>query len=230
MKSLATNPSTEHRQLLSMDSWKLFRIMSEFVEGFETMADLGPSVSVFGSARLPPDNPYYQLAVETTTKIAQIGFSVITGGGPGIMEAANKGARDGGGNSCGLGIDLPFEAIINEYIDPKFNLNFRYFFVRKVMFVRYAQAFIVFPGGFGTLDELFEALTLIQTNKVRTFPIYLMGKEYWKGLIDWIQDRMLTEKCISPEDMDRFVVTDDPDEVVKGIEQHYLSNKSFKNF
>ncbi len=213
-----------------MDSWKLFRIMAEFVEGFETMLDLGPSVSVFGSARLQPDDPYYQLASQIAEKVGKKGFAIITGGGPGIMEAANRGAQAGGGKSCGVGIDLPFESSLNPYIDPKFNLNFRYFFVRKVMFVRYARAFIVMPGGVGTIDELFEALTLIQTEKVRSFPIYLVGKEYWQGLIDWMRDSMLKEGCISPDDLERITLTDDPDEIADGIEQSYLRAKTFKNF
>jgi len=194
------------------------------------MINLGPSISVFGSARLKEDHPYYKLAVEVTSKVAKKGFSVITGGGPGIMEAANKGAQLSGGGSCGLGIDLPFESTFNTFIDPKFNLNFRYFFVRKVMFVRYAQGFVVLPGGVGTMDELFEALTLIQSHKVRPFPIYLLGTSYWEGLIAWMKEQMLANDCISQDDLDRMVITDDTDEVADGIEQHYLRNKSFKNF
>lgn len=221
---------TSAKQLLSMDSWKLFRIMSEFVEGFETMLDLGPSVSLFGSARLQPESEYYQLALEVSQKVAKKGFSVITGGGPGIMMAGNEGARAGGAKSCGLGIDLPFESEMNAFIDPKFNLNFRYFFVRKVMFVRYAQAFLVLPGGVGTMDELFEALTLIQTGKVRSFPIYLLGVDYWTGLLQWMQDKMLKAGCIDASDIERIILTDDTDAVADGIEQHYLQNKSFKNF
>ena len=218
------------KRLLSMDSWKLFRIMAEFVDGFETMLDLGPSVSVFGSARLAPGTEYYELALEVSKKVAAKGFSVITGGGPGIMQAANEGAKGGGANSCGLGIDLPFESSMNPHIDTKFNLNFRYFFVRKVMFVRYAQAFLVLPGGVGTMDELFEALTLIQTGKVRPFPIYLLGTKYWKGLVDWMKENMLAQGCINQSDIDRLIMTDDTDFVADGIEQHYLQNKSFKNF
>lgn len=221
---------TDTLKLLSVDSWKLFRIMSEFVEGFETMSHLGPSISLFGSARLKSQHPYYQMAVEVTQKLAKKGFSVITGGGPGIMEAGNMGAKQGGSHSCGLGIDLPFESMQNIYIDPKFSLNFRYFFVRKVMFVRYAQGFVVLPGGVGTMDELFEALTLIQTHKVREFPIYLMGVKFWTGLLDWMKDKMLSEGCISEEDLNRMILTDDSDRVADEIEQHYLRNKSFKNF
>jgi uncharacterized protein (TIGR00730 family) len=221
---------SHNKQLLSMDSWKLFRIMAEFVDGFESMLDLGPSVSVFGSARLQPDSPYYQLVEETTGLIAKKGFAVITGGGPGLMEAANKGAMEAGGKSCGVGIDLPFEAQSNGYIDQKYNLNFRYFFVRKVMFVRYARAFVVFPGGVGTIDELFEALTLMQTGKVRPFPIYLLGKSYWAGLLEWMRSSMLTSGCISEADLERIIVTDTPEDVADGIEQHYLRAKTYKNF
>jgi uncharacterized protein (TIGR00730 family) len=221
---------SQNKHLLSMDSWKLFRIMAEFVDGFESMLDLGPSVSVFGSARLKPDNEYYKLVEETTSLLAKKGFAVITGGGPGLMEAANKGAIEAGGKSCGVGIDLPFEAASNEYIDRKYNLNFRYFFVRKVMFVRYARAFIVFPGGVGTIDELFEALTLMQTGKVRPFPIYLVGKSYWEGLLDWMRSSMLVSGCISETDLERIIVTDSPEEVAEGIEQHYLRDKTYQNF
>lgn len=221
---------TSNKHLLSMDSWKLFRIMSEFVEGFETMLDLGPSVAVFGSARLKEDNPYYQLAVDVTEKVSSKGFSIITGGGPGIMEAANRGAAQADGKSCGLGIDLPFESSTNDYITPKYDLNFRYFFVRKVMFVRYAQAFVVLPGGVGTMDELFEAMTLIQTNKIRSFPIFLMGIEYWQGLVDWMRSAPLGAGCISESDLDRMILTNDVDLVADGIERHYLTNKTFKNF
>jgi uncharacterized protein (TIGR00730 family) len=222
--------SQDSKHLLSMDSWKLFRIMAEFVDGFETMLDLGPSVSVFGSARLKEENAYYQLTQEITAKVVKKGFAIITGGGPGLMEAANRGAQNVGGRSAGVGIDLPFESSSNKYIDSKFNLNFRYFFVRKVMFVRYARAFIVMPGGVGTIDELFEALTLIQTQRVRPFPIYLVGKSYWKGLLDWMRDSMLNQGCITLDDLNRITLTDDPDEIADGIEQHYLRAKIFKNF
>lgn len=214
----------------TIDSWRVFRIISEFVEGFETMTDIGPSVSIFGSARTKPDTPSYRLAEEVSNKIAKKGFAIITGGGPGIMEAANKGAKSAKGRSCGLSINLPFEVEANPYVDNKFNLNFRYFFIRKVMFVRYAQAFVVLPGGFGTLDEFFEALTLLQTMKISSFPIYLMGKEYWKGLIDWLKHIALEEETISPEDFDLITITDDTDEVANGIEAHYKSEKSYRNF
>lgn len=212
------------------DSWRVFRILSEFVDGFETMTNLGPSVSIFGSARLPPDSPYYLLAVEAAKHIASKGFAIITGGGPGIMEAANKGAQEAKGPSCGLAIDLPMETAPNSFIDPKYKLSFRYFFVRKVMFIRYAQGYVFLPGGFGTLDELFEALTLIQTQKIKPFPIYLMGKEYWVEMIKWIQNTMLTHQCISKEDFDMFLITDDPEEVANGIERHYQRDRALRNF
>ena len=212
------------------DSWRVFRIISEFVDGFETMTNLGPSVSIFGSARLPPESVYYQLAVDVAQHIARKGFAIITGGGPGIMEAANKGAQEANGHSCGLAIDLPFETSTNRFIDPKYNLSFRYFFVRKVMFIRYAQGYIFLPGGFGTLDELFEALTLIQTKKIKPFPIYLMGKDYWVNMIKWIKDVMLGHGCISKEDLDLYTITDDPAEVANGIERHYQRDRAILNF
>lgn len=218
------------KQLFTHDSWRVFRIISEFVDGFETMTNLGPSVSIFGSARLPSDSIYYNLAVDVARHISRKGFAVITGGGPGIMEAANKGAREAKGPSCGLGIDLPFESETNRYIDTKYLLNFRYFFVRKVMFIRYAQGYVFLPGGYGTLDELFEALTLIQTKKIKPFPIYLMGKEYWKEMLVWIEKVMLEQGCISKSDLDLFQVTDDPEEVANGIERHYQRDRAVKNF
>lgn len=212
------------------DSWRVFRILSEFVEGFETMTSLGPSVAFFGSSRIKEDDPHYNLAAQLASKITKKGFGIITGGGPGIMEASNKGARTENGRSCGACIDLPFEELPNPFIDRKYLLRFRYFFVRKVMFVRYAQAFVVFPGGFGTLDELFEALTLIQTHKIKAFPIYLVGKTYWEGLIDWLRATAIESKSISPEDLDLMTVTDDLDLVVSGIEAHYRKVKSLENF
>lgn len=212
------------------DSWRVFRIVSEFVDGFETMTKLGPSVSIFGSARLLPDTFYYNLAVDVAKHISRKGFAVITGGGPGIMEAANKGAQEAKGSSCGLAIDLPFESEPNHFIDPKYRLSFRYFFVRKVMFIRYAQGYVFLPGGFGTLDELFEALTLIQTRKIKAFPIYLMGKDYWVEMLKWIEQTMLPQGCISPEDFDLFHITDDPEEVANGIERHYQRDRALRNF
>jgi uncharacterized protein (TIGR00730 family) len=198
---------------LHTDPWRVLRIQSEFVDGFGAMAELGPAVSVFGSARLAEDQPEYALAQEVARGLAQAGFSVITGGGPGLMEAANKGAMAEGGHSVGLGIELPFEAGLNEYID--LGVNFRYFFVRKTMFVKYAQGFVVLPGGFGTLDELFEALTLVQTEKVTSFPIVLMGRDYWSGLFDWLRGSALPLGTISQRDLDLLTLTDDPAEVVR---------------
>jgi len=221
------NDSTE---LFTTDSWRVFRIVSELVEGFEKMTSLGPSVSIFGSAKLTPASPYYQLAVEAAKHITKKNFAIITGGGPGIMEAANKGAQEAQGKSCGLGIDLPFEAALNSFIDQKYRLQFRYFFVRKVMFIRYAQGYVFLPGGYGTLDELFEALTLIQTRKISPFPIYLMGSEYWKGLIDWIKDVMLKGQCITEDDFQMIQITDNPEEVANGIERHYQRDRALRNF
>ena len=198
------------------DLWRLFRITAEFVEGFEELAAVGPAVSIFGSARMSADQEYYKLAYETAVDVSKAGFAVITGGGGGIMEAANKGAADAGGKSIGLNIDLPMEQIPNEY--QNLSLSFRYFFCRKVMFLKYAHGFIVLPGGFGTMDEFFEALTLIQTLKQASFPVILMGSSYWSGLIDWIKETMLNQyKCISPEDMNVFSVVDDPAAATKII-------------
>lgn len=221
---------TELHQTFSGDAWRVFRILSEFVEGFENMTNIGPSVSFFGSARLPVDSPYYNLAVETAQAVTKRGFAVITGGGPGIMEAANKGAQSVNGRSCGLSIDLPFESDSNKFIDSKYDLSFRYFFVRKVMFIRYAQGYVFLPGGVGTMDELFEALTLIQTKKIHSFPIYMMGKSYWSGLMEWIKETMLGHACISPEDLDLIHITDDPEEVANGIERHYQKHRVERNF
>lgn len=222
--------SNETHSIFDQDSWRVFRIISEFVDGFETMTSIGPSVSIFGSARLLPETPYYQLAVDVAKHISAKGFAVITGGGPGIMEAANKGAQEAKGASCGLSIDLPFETSSNAFIDGKYRLHFRYFFVRKVMFIRYAQGYVFLPGGFGTLDELFEALTLIQTKKIKPFPIYLVGKDYWVEMIKWIKETMLTHGCISKEDFDLFLITDSPEEVANGIERHYQRERAVKNF
>lgn len=224
-------PEDIQNDIFASDSWRVFRIISEFVEGFETLTKIGPSVSIFGSARIQPATPYYNLAVDTAQAVAKKGFAIITGGGPGIMEAANKGAQAAGGKSCGLAIDLPSEASLNHYIDGQYHLHFRYFFIRKVMFIRYAQGYVFLPGGFGTCDELFEALTLIQTEKIHGFPIYVMGKEYWKGLLEWMEKTMLKDNaCISPEDLKLIHVTDDPEEVADGIERHYQKNKAIKNF
>lgn len=213
------------------DSWATFKIIAEFVEGFEKMSKIGPCVSIFGSARTKSDNPYYLLAEEIAKKLVNAGFGVITGGGPGIMEAGNKGAFEAGGKSVGLGIELPFEQFFNRYVDRDKNINFDYFFVRKVMFVKYAQGFIAMPGGFGTLDELFESLTLIQTHKVAQFPVVLVGSEFWGGLIDWIKQVMLEkEKNISPVDMFLFKVVDTADDAVNYILDYYADMSIRPNF
>ncbi|MBN1764933.1 MAG: TIGR00730 family Rossman fold protein [Sedimentisphaerales bacterium] len=201
----------------SRETWRVFRIMAEFVEGFDELSKLGPAVSIFGSARTSPDNPYYQLCEKTAAELVHAGFAIITGGGGGIMEAANKGAYEAGGISVGLNIDLPHEQIPNDY--QNLSLSFRYFFARKTMFTKYARAFVILPGGFGTMDEFFEALTLIQTLKMARFPVILMGSDYWQGLIDWIKNKMLPEQNISSDDMHLFTLTDDPAQVVAIIEK-----------
>jgi len=199
------------------ESWRLFRIMGEFVEGVEKLHDLGPAVSIFGSARTAPDDPAYQKAAHTAALFAKENFAVITGGGGGIMEAANKGAAEAGGVSVGLNINLPFEQQPNPYANIQ--LQFHYFFIRKVMFVKYAMAYIIMPGGFGTLDELFEAVTLIQTHRIRPLPVILVGSDYWGGLVDWIKARLLKDALISPEDIDILQVIDDPEDVVKAVKK-----------
>ena len=199
------------------NAWRLFRIISEFVQGFETFTGQGPFISIFGSSRLKPGHPYYKLSYEVAKKAAKNGFSIITGSGPGLMEGANKAAQDAKKISAGLIPDLPFEPKPNDFLDPKFSPRFRYLFIRKVMFVRYAQGFVFLPGGFGTLDELFEILTLVQTQHTIPVPIYLMGKEYWQGLIDWIRHTVIKEHCLREKELQLFTVTDDPDEVVKGL-------------
>ena len=213
------------------DSWQIFKVMAEFVEGFEKMAKIGPCVSIFGSARTKSDHPYYKLAEDLAFKLTKEGYGIITGGGPGIMEAANKGAQAGGGRSVGLNIELPFEQYSNSFIDPDKLITFDYFFVRKVMFIKYAQGFIVLPGGFGTLDELFEALTLIQTNKIGRFPIILVGKKHWTGIIDWIKNVLVMEvNNVSVEDLDLVVVVDTADEAVKQIVDFYSKYLLKPNF
>ena len=213
------------------DSWATFKIMAEFVEGFEKMSRIGPCVSIFGWARTKAENPYYVLAEEIAQRLVNAGFGVITGGGPGIMEAGNKGAYEAGGKSVGLGIELPFEQFVNKYVDRDKMINFDYFFVRKVMFMKYAQGFVAMPGGFGTLDELFEALTLIQTHKVARFPVVLVGSEYWTGLIDWIKQVMLAkEKNINAEDLFLFKIVDSADDAVNYILDYYADMSISPNF
>ena len=218
-------------EIKSTDSWVIFKVMGEFVQGFEKMARIGPCVSVFGSARTKADNKYYKIAEEVASELVRHGYGVITGGGPGIMEAGNKGANSQGGKSVGLNIDLPFEQNNNIYIDRDKSLDFDYFFVRKVMFVRYSQGFIVLPGGFGTLDELFEALTLIQTKKIGRFPIVLVGAEYWSGLVDWLRKTMLeVEGNISAEDLDLFKIVDSAKNAVQVIDEFYNTYNLSPNF
>jgi uncharacterized protein (TIGR00730 family) len=201
------------------DPWRVLRIMGEFVEGIDELAEIGPGVSIFGSARVPPSDPAYELARRVGRRLAEAGFAVITGGGPGVMEAANRGAVDAGGVSVGCNIELPFEQQMNAYVNLP--LNFRYFFVRKTMFVKYAVGFVILPGGFGTLDEMFEALTLIQTGKVRNFPVLLMGGPYWQGLLDWLKEVALGEGKIHADDLALCRLTEDPDEVVQVVYEYY---------
>ncbi len=218
-------------EIKSSDSWNIFKIMSEFVEGYESLSKIGPCVSVFGSARTKPGTKYYEMAVEIGQKLAAAGLGVITGGGPGIMEAGNKGASKEKGASVGLNIDLPFEQSSNPYIDHDKNIDFRFFFVRKVMFMKYAQGFIVLPGGFGTLDELFEALTLVQTQKSAEFPIILVGSSYWKGLVDWIKSTMLEEEHnINEKDLELFTIVDTAEEAVNEIFEFYSKYSMSINF
>jgi hypothetical protein len=208
-------------EIKSSDSWVIFKVMSEFVEGFEKLAKIGPCVTIFGSARVAPDNLYYKMAENIAYKLVQHGYGVITGGGPGIMEAGNKGANRAGGKSVGLNIYLPHEQKGNPYIDQDKLITFDYFFVRKVMFVKYSQGFIVMPGGFGTIDELSEALTLIQTKKIGRFPIVLVGKKFWGGMIDWIKEVLVNEKMISEQDLNLFNLVDTPEEAVHVIDDFY---------
>lgn len=218
-------------EIKTSDSWQIFKVMAEFVEGFEKMASIGPCVSIFGSARTDPDHMYYKLAEEIAYKLTQSGYGVITGGGPGVMEAANKGAQRGDGISVGLNIQLPFEQSSNPYIDTDKLITFKHFFVRKVMFQKYAQGFIVLPGGFGTFDEFFESATLIQTEKIGKFPIVLVGREFWKGLVDWIEEVVQAEqKNISPEDMNLFTLVDTADEAIEVINEFYSKYLLSPNF
>jgi uncharacterized protein (TIGR00730 family) len=212
-------------------SWQIFKIMAEFVDGFETLNKIGPCISIFGSARTKPGTRYYELAVQTSKRLAEEGFGIITGGGPGIMEAANKGAQLAGGKSVGLNIELPFEQKSNPYIDSDKSMHFDYFFVRKVMFTKYAQAFVMFPGGYGTIDEMFEVATLIQTHKIERTPMVLVGKDYWSGLLAWIKTNMLeAENNIKPEDLDLFVLFDTPEEVASYMVSYYAKNPLKPNF
>ncbi len=223
--------SKDWNDIKAADSWQIFKIMSEFVEGFEKMSRIGPCVSIFGSARTKVDNPYFKLAEEIAFKLTREGYGVITGGGPGIMEAANKGAKAGGGKSVGLNIELPFEQSSNQYVDNDKNVNFDYFFVRKTIFLKYSQGFIAMPGGFGTLDELFEAITLIQTNKVAHFPIIWVGKNYWGGLFNWVRETMLLqEHNINEKDLDLFKIVDTADEAVAIINEFYSKYLLKPNF
>ena len=223
--------SKDWNNIKTQDSWQIFKVMSEFVEGFERLSKIGPCVSIFGSARTKPDNKYYEIAEELAYQLTINKYGVITGGGPGIMEAGNKGAHRGGGKSVGLNIQLPFEQEPNKFIDKDKIINFDYFFVRKVMFIKYAQGFIVLPGGFGTLDEMFEALTLIQTNKSGKFPVILVGKKFWEGLVEWIKNVLLEEENnISREDLDLIKIVDSPEEAVSLINDFYKKYHLKPNF
>ena len=218
------------QEIKATDSWQIFKIMAEFVDGFDKMGRIGPCVSVFGSARTKLDNKYYKLAEEIAFKLTTEGYGVITGGGPGIMEAANKGAQKAGGKSVGLNITLPFEQMPNQFIDHDKSITFDYFFVRKLMFIKYAQGFIALPGGFGTMDELFESLTLIQTRKIGKFPIVLVGKDYWGGLYEWMKNVLVTEKYVHEEDLNLFKIVDTADEALVVIDNFYSKYLLKPNF
>lgn len=225
-EKLLQSPAPELGAFTTSDPWRVMRITSEFVEGFDALANITKGVTIFGSARTGPDDPQYEAARETARLLAEQGFSIITGAGPGIMEAANRGAKDGGGHSVGCNIELPFEQGANPYVDTL--VNFRYFFVRKTMFIKYSNAFIIFPGGFGTLDELFEALTLIQTGKIFQFPVILFGRHYWAGLVRWITSRLLGEGKISPGDLDLVLLTDDPAEAAQAVMDAHAAQEASK--
>lgn len=218
------------QEIKAQDTWQIFKIMAEFVEGFEKMSRIGPCVSIFGSARTPVDSKYYLLAESIAHQLTLEGYGIITGGGPGIMEAANKGAQKSNGKSVGLNIKLPFEQAPNPYIDSDKSITFDYFFVRKLMFIKYAQGFVVLPGGFGTMDELFESLTLIQTRKIGRFPIILVGKSYWSGLLNWIKEVLVTEKYINEEDLKLFSIVDSAEEAVEAIDSFYSKYLLKPNF
>ena len=229
MSETAINPNEAefHSQ---EDLWRIFKVMAEFVEGFETMSKIKPSIVIFGSARSKPEDIYYKLTTEVARELVNKGFGITTGGGPGIMEAANKGAQEAGGSSTGLNIVLPFEQEANPYVDKDKLVNFRYFFVRKVMMAKYAQGYILMPGGFGTIDECFEVLTLIQTGKTTKFPVILMGKDHWSDLIEWIEGKLLKSGYISKEDMQLFTITDDPNEAANIVSNFHAGKKFTKNF
>lgn len=218
-------------EIKTSNSWQIFKIMAEFVEGFEKLSKIGPCVSIFGSARAKPDDAHYKMAEDIAYRLTREGYGIITGGGPGIMEAGNKGAHRGGGKSVGLNIVLPFEQEGNKFIDRDKIINFDYFFVRKVMFMKYAQGFVIMPGGFGTLDEFFEALTLIQTNKIARFPLVLVDKKFWTGLVEWVKEQLLAENpYISPEDLNLFVLVDTAEEAVAAINEFYKKYMFKPNF
>ena len=217
-------------EIRTSDSWSLFKVMSEFVNGYEKLSSIGPCISIFGSARTKSNHPTYILTTEIAKAVSKLGYGVITGGGPGIMEAANKGANEVGGVSVGLNINLPMEQESNKYIDKNKLIDFQYFFVRKVMFIKYAQGFIVMPGGVGTLDELFESFTLLQTSKINKFPIILVGRDYWKGLIDWIKEKLLGQNNISSEDLKLFEVVDTVEEVIECLNRFYKIDNFKPNF
>ena len=217
-------------EIRTNDSWSLFKVMSEFVNGYEKLSSIGPCISIFGSARTKSNHPIFILTTEIAKAVSKLGYGVITGGGPGIMEAANKGANEVGGVSVGLNINLPMEQESNKYIDKDKLIDFQYFFVRKVMFVKYAQGFIVMPGGVGTLDELFESFTLLQTSKINKFPIILVGRDYWKGLIDWIKEKLLVQNNISSEDLKLFEVVDTVEEVIECLNRFYKIDNFKPNF
>ncbi len=229
-KILKAFKEKDWNEIKSNDSWMVFKVMAEMVEGFEKLAKIGPCVSIFGSARIKPDHEYYKMTEEITAKLVRHGYGVISGGGPGVMEAANKGARSEGGKSVGLNIDLPFEQYNNPYIDADKLINFDYFFIRKLMFIKYSQGFVVMPGGFGTMDELFEAITLIQTHKIGRFPLVVVGKKYWGGLFDWIKTAMITEKFMSEADLRLINLVDTPAEAVKVIDDFYSKYLLSPNF
>lgn len=228
---MTNKPIKSWTEVQAKSSWTMFKIMSEFVEGFDRLEAIGPCISIYGSARTDENHEYYKLGVKVAETLVKEGYGIITGGGPGIMEAGNKGAQNAGGKSVGLNIDLPFEQTSNKYVDYDKNINFNYFFARKVMFVKYAQAFVLLPGGFGTMDELFESLTLMQTKKIDRVPVILMGKDFWGGLMDWIKETMLEKYInISPKDLDLIHLTDEVDEVVKIIDEFYANSKLRPNF